>query len=121
VKQLDGLFSKALAKHNESSWHGGKKAIVSIIRETGMEKIDLVLKTNCDLLVQSGTYHLMSWLEGKEPNSLQQMVSVIIPQQQSFAPPPPPYSDAGRSESAPTVPVGPVFMVPFQRDPKYLG
>jgi hypothetical protein len=45
---------------------------------------------------------------------------VIIPQQQSFAPPPP-YSDARRSESALTVPVAPVFMVPFQRDPKYLG
>jgi hypothetical protein len=120
VKQLDDLFNKALPKHNESSWHRGKKVIVSIIRESEMEKIDLVLKTNCDLLVQSGTYHSMSWLERKEPNSLQQMVNVIIPQQQSFAPPPP-YSDARRSESALTVPVAPVFMVPFQRDPKYLG
>ncbi|KAH8585526.1 hypothetical protein B0O99DRAFT_646755 [Bisporella sp. PMI_857] len=101
---------KAAPKLHDSSWNQGKKAFISVIRESELDKIDLALKTNCDLLLQSGTYHSMSWLEKKDPNFLQQMVNFIVPQQQV-------YDSARRSDSTS---VAPVFMVPFQRDPKYL-
>jgi hypothetical protein len=121
VKLLDDLFIKALPKLNDSSWTRGKKALVSVIRESEVEKIDQVLKANCDLLVQSGTFHSMSRLERQESNaSQQQMVNVIIPQQQILSSSPPPQYDsyAMRRDSAP---MAPVFMVPFLRDPKFIG
>jgi N-terminal domain on NACHT_NTPase and P-loop NTPases len=116
VRHLDDLFVKALPKCNDSSWNRGKKAIISVIRESEIARIDLVLKTNCDLLVQSGTFLSMSRLGAQEPSSLQQMVNVIIPPQQNLSTSE--YEYVKRSDS---MRVSPVFMVPFQRDPKFLG
>ena len=121
VKALDDLFAKAVPKLNDSSWNRGKKAIVSIVREPEMEKIDLVLKTNCDLLVQAGTFHSVSWIERKEPGLQQQSVNVYVPQQQAFPSSPPPSSDGRSGSRSGSVPSAPIFMVPFKRDPKYLG
>jgi hypothetical protein len=118
VKLLDELFDKAIPKLNDSSWHRGRKAITSVIRESEVEKIDSVLKTNCDLLVQSGTFNSLSQLERRESSSTQQMVNVIFPSQHSCSPPK--YEYTQRSDSVISVPVAPVFMVPFQRDQKFL-
>ena len=121
VKLLDELFVKALPKLNDSSWTRGKRALISVIRESEVERIDQVVKANCDLLVQSGTFHSMSRLEEQESSSTQQqMVNVFIPQQQVLSSSPPSQYDnsAIRRDSAP---ISPVFMVPFLRDHRFIG
>lgn len=120
VKLLDQLFLKALPRLRDSSWTRGKRALISVIRESEVEKIDQVLKTNFDLLVQSGTFQSMGRLEGHDSGSSQHMVNVFIPQQQILSSSPPPqYGNyVTRRDSAP---MSPVFMVPFLRDPKFIG
>jgi hypothetical protein len=126
VQQLEEIFVKALPRTADSSWSRGKKAFLGVIKESEVEKIDLMLKTNFDLLVHSGMYHSMSRIENKDPSSLQQqMINVVIssPQgyaSQSYVPPEQDYKQRSASFSSQPPSYSPVFMVPFQRDPKFL-
>lgn len=137
VQQLEEIFVKALPQTADSSWSRGKKAFLGVIKESEVEKIDLVLKTNFDLLVHSGMYHSMSRIENKDSASLQQqMINVVISSPQNYAPQgyaapqsyaPESYAQSEqdyklRSGSLSSQPpsYAPVFMVPFQRDPKFL-
>ena len=115
VSLLGELLSKALPQAKDSSWARGKKAFRSVIRESEMEKIDHNLRTNFELLVQAETLHRLEVRGSK----LDQTVNVFMPpQQQNVAVSPPPQNSLHRSESASKQFV---FMVPFQRDPKFLG
>ena len=116
VKLLDDLLGKVLPQAQDSSWLRGRKAISSIIRESEIEKIDLTLKTDFDLLIQASTFQSVSRLDRHESQSAQQIDVETMP---------PPYSFAGltkqKSERSESISSQPVFMVPFQRDPKFLG
>ena len=114
VSLLGELLSKALPLANDSSWARGKKALRSVIRESEMEKIDHNLRTNFELLVQAETLHRLEVRGSK----LDHTVNVFMPPQQQNVAASPPQKSLDRSESAST-PF--VFMVPFQRDPKFLG
>ncbi|KAJ5883102.1 uncharacterized protein N7473_009988 [Penicillium subrubescens] len=142
VQQLEEIFVKALPRMADSSWSRGKKAFLGVLKESEVEKIDLVLKTNFDLLVHSGMYHSMSRIENKDSTSLQQqMINVVISSPQgyapqsyssqqnygtqsyapeSYAPPEQDYKLRSGSLSSQPPSYAPVFMVPFQRDPKFL-
>ncbi|KAL4796943.1 hypothetical protein BDV19DRAFT_360121 [Aspergillus venezuelensis] len=117
VQQLDNLLNKALPQHGDSSWYRGKKAVLSVIREAEIQKFDQALATNCELLVQTSTLHSISNLESQEPVTtntahLQQLINVIVPSQQTI-------SHLPQSEGA--TPTKPVFMMPFERDARFLG
>ena len=114
VSLLGDLLSKALPQANDSSWARGKKAFRSVIRESEMEKIDLNLRTNFELLVQAETLHRLEVRGSK----LDQTVNVFMPPQQQTVAVSPPDRSLDRTESVSTQFV---FMVPFQRDPKFLG
>lgn len=120
VQQLEELFIKALPRPGGSSWSRGKKAFIGVIKESEIEKIDLILKTNFDLLVHSGMYHSMTRIERQDHAALQQqMVNVVISQPPAYTPAE--YDYKPRSDSVwSQAPSASVFMVPFQRDPKFL-
>ena len=114
VSLLGNLLSKALPQANDSSWARGKKALRSVIRESEMEKIDHNLRTNFELLVQAETLHRLE-VRGSKSD---QTFNVFMPSQQQNVAVLPPQKSLDRSESISTQFV---FMVPFQRDPKFLG
>ena len=113
VKLLNDLLIRAFAQVGDSSWTRGKRAFRSVMRESEMEKIDHALKTNFDLLVQAGT---LNRLDNPEPRS-QQMVNVMLPPQHNVVVLP----QQNHAERSSSVSGQLVFMVPFQRDPKFLG
>ena len=114
VSLLGNLLSKALPEANDSSWARGKKAFRSVIRESDLEKIDHNLRTNFELLVQAETLHRLEFRGSKSD----QTVNVFMPSQQQHVAVSPPEKSLDRSGSVSTQFV---FMVPFQRDPKFLG
>ena len=114
VSLLGNLLSKALPEANDSSWARGKKAFRSVIRESEMEKIDHNLRTNFELLVQAETLHRLE-VRGSKSD---QTVNVFMPPQQQNMAVSPPQKNLDRSASVSTQFV---FMIPFQRDPKFLG
>ena len=114
VSLLGSLLSKALPEANDSSWARGKKAFRSVIRESEMEKIDHNLRTNFELLVQAETLHRLE-VRGSKSD---QTVNVFMPPQQQNMAVSPPQKNLDRSASVSTQFV---FMIPFQRDPKFLG
>jgi hypothetical protein len=122
VQQLEELFVKALPRSADSSWSRGKRAFIGVIKESEVERIDQVLKTNFDLLVHSGMYHSMSRIEKQDTGGLhQQMVNVVISPPPAYTSGPAEYDYKPRSGSVwSQLPSAPVFMVPFQRDPKFL-
>ncbi|KAJ5359549.1 uncharacterized protein N7496_011962 [Penicillium cataractarum] len=122
VQHLEELFVKALPRSADSSWSRGKRAFIGVIKESEVEKIDQVLKTNFDLLVHSGMYHSMARIEKQDTGGLhQQMVNVVISSPPAYTPGPAEYDYKPRSDSVwSQLPSAPVFMVPFQRDPKFL-
>ena len=114
VSLLGNLLSKALPEANDSSWARGKKAFRSVIRDSEMEKIDHNLRTNFELLVQAETLHRLE-VRGSKSD---QTVNVFMPPQQQNVTVSPPQKILDRSALVSTQFV---FMVPFQRDPKFLG
>ena len=115
VKALNDLLTKALPAPNDSSFKRGSKALLSIVRESEIEKIDAVLKTNFDLLVQAGTYHSITSMERSKSSPIQ-TVNVVMQH---------PFHHLVRSESTPEVSPAypqpsPLFIVPFQRDHKFI-
>ncbi|MCJ1405920.1 hypothetical protein MMC11_009154, partial [Xylographa trunciseda] len=116
VMALDELLMKALPTPKDSSFKRGSKALLSIVRESEIEKIDAVLKTNFSLLVQAGTYHSVANLERSKSSPAQQTIHVAT--QHRLHP-------HLRSESTPEVSPAypqssPLFIVPFQRDHKFI-
>ena len=114
VNLLNNLLLKALPQASDSSWTRGKRAFHSVIREPEMEKIDHVLRTSFELLVQAETLHRLE-IGGSKSD---QTVNVFMPPQQqnlTVSPPQKSYERLGSISSQY------VFMVPFQRDPKFLG
>ena len=116
ISQVDLLYrllQKSLPQASDSSWTRGKRAFHSVIRESEMEKIDHTLRTNFELLVQAETLHRLE-IRGKSD----QTVNVFMPLQQQSVTVSQPQKSLERSES---ISAQFVFMVPFQRDPKFLG
>lgn len=128
VKQLHEILLKAIPKPNESTWRKGKRALSSVLRDHELEEIDLILRANCEILVQSRTSQALHRLESDkstsytspqlqlqpQPQPPQQSVDINLQLQMS---PPPKYDSVKRLEHASA---NSVFMVPFQRDPQYL-
>ena len=114
VMLLHNLVVKALPQANDSSWTRGKKAFNSVMRESEIERIDQVLRTKFELLVQAETFHR---LDSRGPKS-HQMVNVILPSQQNNVTVLSQHNTLERSES---VSAPSVFMLPFQRDPKFIS
>lgn len=114
VNLLNNLLLKALPQASDSSWTRGKRAFHSVIQEPEMEKIDHVLRTNFELLVQAETIHRLE-IGGSKSD---QTVNVFMPPQQQNVTISPPQNSHERLR-----PIFNqyVFMVPFQRDPKFLG
>lgn len=143
AEQLDGLIAKALPQKNESTWARGRKAVIGVLIESEVERIDAAFKSNFDLLAQAGTFHLVDG-DGAENrrrgaggsglfNFLGSNVHVTV--QGSATPatddlflkaegaPPayqsPPLPQEQQGISAPAKPF--IFMVPFNRDSNFLG
>ena len=116
VELLDDLLTKVLPKLDDSSWIRGRKALSSVIRESEIEKIDSTLKSNFDLLIQAGTFQSISRLELRDLQPPHQIRNMAMPPSYSVAILP--QHKTKRSES---LSLQPVFMVPFQRDPRFLG
>ena len=53
VNVLDELLTKALPAPKDSSFKRGRKALLSIVRESEIEKIDAVLKMNFSIILQA--------------------------------------------------------------------
>lgn len=122
MKNLDKLLDKATSRPNESTFSRGRKAIYSVMRESDLERIDSGLRTNFDLLVQAATLQALSSSADRRSSSmsLQSLGSVSGS--------PPPYSESAwkrhyseASFFAPPRPPPSVFMMPFSRDPNFLG
>ncbi|MCJ1392735.1 hypothetical protein MMC18_005606 [Xylographa bjoerkii] len=116
VKVLDELLTKSLPAPKDSPFKRGSKALVSIVRESEIEKFDAVLNMNFSILVQAGTYHSVTNLERTKSSPAQQTVNIVMQ---------PSHHHLVRSESTPEVsPVhpqsSPLFIVPFQRDHKFI-
>ncbi|MCJ1438287.1 hypothetical protein MMC27_007675 [Xylographa pallens] len=116
AKVLDELLTKALPAPKDSTFKRGRKALLSIVRESEIEKIDTVLKMNFSILVQASTYHSVANLERSKSSPAQQTVNVIMQH---------PLRHLVRSESTPEVSPShphssPLFIVPFQRDHKFI-
>lgn len=142
AEELDKLISKTLPQPNESSWARGKKAVFGVLAETEIERIDGVLKANIDLLAQAGLFHavgdgdhMQAKRSGAGPgmfNFLGSNVQVTLQSSNSASagPPDAPLAKAEdgtgafgpRAQSATQPPSNrSVFMVPFHRDPNFLG
>lgn len=114
MKLLSDLLFNVFPQASESSWKRGKRAFYSVTRESEIEKIDHALRTKFELLVQAETLRSH---DARGPES-HQMVNVFMPPQQHTVTVSPPQKNTERSDSVSTQCV---FMVPFQRDPKFLG
>ncbi len=115
LRTLDDLLSKSVPRSDDSTWLRRRKAVFGAFREPEMQKIDSVLKTNFDLLVQAGTFQSVSRLE-RWGSSSQSTVNVIMPSQPTSH-----TASQLQLERLDSTSLQPVFMVPFQRDPKFLG
>ncbi|KAG7055833.1 TPR-like protein [Colletotrichum scovillei] len=145
AEQLDSLIVKTLPQHHESHWSRGRKAVVGVLVESDVERIEAALKANFDLLSQAGTFHLADGdmadtkkgLGGSSGmfNFLGSNVHVTL-QSPDLTTSPPGY-DVSETEhfrspfqppplpeepkDAPGAAKPPVFMVPFHRDSNFLG
>lgn len=119
AEQLDALIGRALPIKNESAWSRGKKAIIGVIAEPEIERIDAALKLNFDLLAQSGTFQLAKSLDAsKTKQSMFDMSGSTVnltllqkPEQKTLDMDTehlPPYKHA-------------ICMAPFPRDANFLG
>jgi hypothetical protein len=129
AEKLDGLIRKALPQPNESYFSRGKKAVIGVLAEPDIERIDAALKANFDLLtqariVQSKGDHDTS--SATTFNMSGSTVNVTMVQQehkelQCHLPlgPPPQHTGHGASRDPSFKP--PIFMVPFPRDINFLG
>jgi len=177
AEQLDELIARALPQKNESTWSRGKKAVIGVLAEAEIERIDAAFKANFNLLTQANAFQMMDNGDGGRRggvtngmfNFMGSNVQVTVQgggvggggggdrrgtgtMDELFpkfggAPPAyqsPPYggrasppfsrrpsspfsqSSQSRRPSSPAPPPAPpakpsVFMVPFPRDPNFLG
>ena len=135
AENLDTLIQKSLPGTHDSAWRRGKKAVVGVLGEAEIQRIDAALKVNFDLLVQAGTFQSLTRLDrsgsAQMPSSytMSPTVNVNLIQEDrrrlSSYDGLPMYeelrkslSELQRIESHATQPV---FMVPYQRDSNFLG
>ena len=59
AEQLDELISRALPQKNESTWSRGKKAVIGVLAEAEIERIDAAFKANFNLLTQANAFQMM--------------------------------------------------------------
>ena len=132
AQRLDETMQKALPSTGDSSWRRGKKALLGVLQDPDIEKIDLGLKQNFDLLLQAGTFQSVSRLDEKGSHqhaspsfTMNPVVHVNVNvddtgRRRSSANDwaLPSYEDIRRKESQPS---GAIVTVPFSRDSNFLG
>lgn len=124
--ELDELLTKVSPGPKDTPWIRGKKAIYSVSAESEIERIDAGLKSNFELLIQAGTIQGLNRLESSQPTTfaptfapifnLSPAFQVALPQQE-HNPATLPWQESNQKTS----PAQAVFMVPFSRDPNFLG
>ncbi|KAK0642099.1 hypothetical protein B0T16DRAFT_394266 [Cercophora newfieldiana] len=151
AEQLDELIARALPHKNESSWSRGKKAITGVLIESEVERIDTAFKANFNLLAQASTFHMMdgdkrgnggtgnglfNFLGSNVHVTVQSSGPVGSSSSDEYSVPmfdvsPPAYGQSppsrpsvgslSISRASSPAPKASVFMVPFNRDPNFLG
>ncbi|OHF00441.1 hypothetical protein CORC01_04191 [Colletotrichum orchidophilum] len=146
AEQLDSLVVKTLPQNHESHWSRGRKAVIGVLVESDVERIEAALKANFDLLAQAGTFHLVDG-DGVDTknglgssssgmfNFLGSNVHVTLQTPDHTTGPPgydiseiehfrSPFQSTTPSKEQKITPdqaKPPVFMVPFHRDSNFLG
>lgn len=122
AQELDKLFNRSLPQPNDNPWVRGKKAIYGVWSESEIERIDVGMKSNFDLLVHAGTFQKNSRSDGSSTVSLaptftlSPTVHVTLAQQET-QPALLPWEEIEKQVHATRA----VFMVPFARDANFLG
>ena len=68
AQQLDAIVEKAMPDRKDSAWRRGKKAVISVMQEHEVDRLDTGLKQNFDLLLQAGTFQSVQRLDEKGQN-----------------------------------------------------
>lgn len=132
AQQLDDIVQKALPDRKDSAWRRSRKAVMSVMQEHEVEKLDTGLKKNFDLLLQAGTFQSVQRLDEKGPNHTNASftmnpvfnVNVSVDEltamrrRSSALEQLPLYEARLRKGSQPNQPL---FTVPFSRDANFLG
>lgn len=122
AQELDKLINRSLPQQGDSSWIRGKKAVYSVWSESELERVDAELKSNFELLMQAGTFQKINKGNGSPAISfaptftLSPTVQVTLAHQER-QPAQLPWEEPEKPGN--TTPS--VFMVPFPRDPNFLG
>lgn len=120
--ELDKLLTKVLPSPKDNSWTRGKKAIYSVSAESEIERIDASLKSNFELLIQAGTFQALNRQETSQPIcfaptfTLSPTFQVALAQQEHN-----PATLLRQETDQKSSLAQAVFMVPFARDPSFLG
>ena len=122
AQQLELLIDKALPRPTDSTWSKGKKAVIGVLAESDVQRINSALESDFDLLAQTGTFLSASRRDNEKPTPAPSTFNFTWvqqqPQQLEKDLTNPELSNIKRVDSAPA---GKVFMVPFQRDANFLG
>ena len=121
AQELDNLINKGLPQPSDNTWVRGKKAVYSVLSESEIERVDSELKSNLELLMQAGTFQKVD--QAKESSSITLAPSFTLsptfqfplPQQQSLP------TQLSWEEPKQASTTQSTFMVPFARDPNFLG
>lgn len=132
AQHLDAIVEKAMPSQTDSAWRRGKKAVISVMQEHEVDRLDKGLKQNFDLLLQAGTFQSVQRLDEKGPNhtnasftmnpvfnvnvSVDEMTAMR--RRSSALEQLPMYAERTRKASQPNQPL---FTVPFSRDANFLG
>lgn len=125
AEELNGLFNKTLPGPKDSSWTRGKKAVYSIMSDAEIDRIDMGLKANFELLMQAGTFQAVNRRDGSNATTfaptftISPVVQVLLPQQESKSASV--QWDDIESQAKQTSSTQAIFMVAFPRDPNFLG
>lgn len=126
AEQLDSLISRALPQSKESSWMRGKKAVIGVLLEPDIQRIDAALKADFDLLAQAGTFQSVSGSGASKSvasstfNMSAPTVNVTLLQQDHHATQHTqlPWNKTKGTDSTSRQSI---FMVPYPRDTNFLG
>lgn len=132
AQQLDAIVEKAMPHQKDSAWRRGKKAVVSVMQEHEVDRLDTGLKQNFDLLLQAGTFQSVQRLDEKgqaQTNASFTMNPIVnvnvnvdemtaMRRRSSALEQLPRYEEKARKGSQPNQAL---FTVPFSRDANFLG
>ncbi|KAL9624395.1 MAG: hypothetical protein Q9160_001357 [Pyrenula sp. 1 TL-2023] len=122
AQNLDKMISRSLPLSTDNFWIRGKKVVHGVWSESEIQRIDAALKSDFELLVQACTFQKSQWtghsnaISFAPTFSISPSVQVTLAQQQNQLPSMP-WEEPERQVHAPQA----VFMVPFSRDPNFLG